>query len=96
MHPPSLIPKPGALGPFKLTNSSLVETPVPVCSFGAGGSVRSSSTVIAQILPKNCGGESSRVTVKWYLARTLPGIYKAIPGTKRVQGWLCKFVNIPQ
>ena len=32
------------------------------------GSVSSSSTVIAQILPKNCAGESPRVIVKWYLA----------------------------
>ena len=33
-----------------------------------GGPVSSSSTVIAQTLPKNCVGESLRVIVKWYLA----------------------------
>ena len=68
MHPPSLIPRPGALGPFMLTSSSFGETSVPVCSCGAGGPVSSSSTVIAQTLPKNCVGESTRVIVKWYLA----------------------------
>ena len=33
-----------------------------------GGSVSSSSTVIAQTLQKNCVGESPRVSVKWYPA----------------------------
>ena len=33
-----------------------------------GDLVSSSSTVIAQTLPKNCVRESPRVTVKWYLA----------------------------
>ena len=36
MHPPSLIPRPRALGPFMLTSLSFGETPVPVCSCGAG------------------------------------------------------------
>ena len=35
--PPSLIPIPGALGPFMLKSSSFGETPIPVCSCGAGG-----------------------------------------------------------
>ena len=32
----SLIPRLGALGSFMLTSSSFAETPVPVCSCGAG------------------------------------------------------------
>ena len=52
-----------------LTSSPFGETPVPVCSSNAGSlSVARAQTVIAQTLPKNCVGESTRVIVKWYPA----------------------------